>query len=293
MIFLEKEIVNLFIDVDNFCKVFIPRWNKYLISHGEKKRYKDRKNTLVESEIITLYVLYQISGFKDFKRFYSYYSKELKSYFPNIPSYKRMFVLQRKVMIPLLAYAQYNKGKETGVYYVDSTPIPVCKNQRIRRHKTFKGIAKRGKSSMGWFYGFKLHLVINNGGEIVSFQITKGNVFDNVPLLELVRNIKLGGKLFRDKGYLCKEEVKNRLKEKHNIVLMTKSRKNMKNKQYDTLSEEDKKLLSKRNLVETTIGEIKRIGNILTTRIKNVYNYFINILSNIVAYQIMVKFGMG
>jgi hypothetical protein len=114
-------------------------------------------------------------------------------------------------------------------------------------------MAKRGKSSMGWFYGFKLHLLINHLGEIVSFQITKGNVFDNVPILDLVKNITLGGKLFGDKGYLYKEEIKQKLKEKNNITIITKARRNMKNKQYDTLNEEDKKLLSKRNLIETTI----------------------------------------
>jgi hypothetical protein len=73
----------------------------------------------------------------------------------------------------------HKRGKETGIYYIDSTPLPVCKNQRIHRHRTFKGVAERGYSSMGWFYGFKLHLVANNNGEIMNFQISKGNTFDN------------------------------------------------------------------------------------------------------------------
>jgi hypothetical protein len=109
---------------------------------------------------------------------------------------------EQKVIVPLLAFIQYKKGKETGIYYIDSTPLPVCKNQRIHRHKTFKNIAKRDMSSMGWFYGFKLHLIINNLGELMNFKVTKGNVFDNTPILDLISKIKLGGKLFGYKGYL-------------------------------------------------------------------------------------------
>jgi hypothetical protein len=290
MIFTESEIVKLFVEIDDFCKVFVPLWNKYLITNREKK-YKDRIDTLSNSEIMTLCILYQISGYKDFKRFYHNLLPFLRDYFPNIPSYRRIFVLQRKIPILLLAFIQQQKGRETQIYYIDSTSLPVCKNQRIHRHKTFKSIAKRGVSSMGWFYGFKLHLIINDLGELINFKITKGNVFDNVPILELVSKIKLGGKLFGDKGYLCKEEVRNKLKDKYNIELITKSRKNMKNKQYNTLSEEDKKLLNKRGLIETVIGEMKRLTNIVTSKIKNVFNYLVNIFSSIATYQIKIKMG--
>jgi hypothetical protein len=190
-----------------------------------------------------LYVLYQASGYKDFKRFYYNFIREiLIQYFPNIPSYKRLFVLQRKIIIPLLAYIQYHKGKETRVYYIDSTPLPVCKNQRIYRHRTFKGTAERGMCSMGWFYGFKRHLVINDYGEIISFKITKGNVFDNKPILDLVKNLRIGGKLFGDKGYLCKEAVRKELQEERNITLITKRRRNVKNKQWNRLDKEEGKV---------------------------------------------------
>lgn len=106
---------------------------------------------------------------------------------------------------------------------------------------------------MGCFYGFKLHLIINNKGELMNFKLTKGNVFDNRVIEDLIRYNKKESKLFGDKGYICKEELKNKLKDNYNINLITKSRRNMKNKQYNTLSEEDKKLLKKRNLIETVI----------------------------------------
>lgn len=279
----ELTIINIFFQIDEFCKVFIPVWNKYLIDNN-KKHYKSRVDTLSESELITIEILYQLSGYKNFKEFYNntlYFI--LKSYFPNIPSYKRLISLKYKIMVPLLFYLQYNKGKETGIYYIDSTSLPVCKNQRINNHKTFKDLANRGKTSMGWFYGFKLHLIINNKKEIMNIKITKGNVFDNKVIDDLAKNLK--GKLFGDRGYLSKKEKLKEL-EKKEIILITKSRKNMKIKQEDNLSEEDKTLLSKRNIIETVIGEIKRLTNICTTRIKNVYNYFVNILSSVCAYQL-------
>lgn len=283
MVTNELIIINIFFQIDEFCKVFIPYWNKYLIDNN-KKHYKSRVDTLSESELITIEILYQLSGYKNFKEFYNntlYFI--LKLYFPNIPSYKRLISLKYKIMVPLLFYLQYNKGKETGIYYIDSTSLPVCKNQRINNHKTFKDLANRGKTSMGWFYGFKLHLIINDKKEIMNIKITKGNVFDNQVIDDLAKNLK--GKLFGDRGYLSKKEKLKEL-EKKEIILITKSRKNMKIKQEDNLSEEDKTLLSKRNIIETVIGEIKRLTNICTTRIKNVYNYFVNILSSICAYQL-------
>ena len=279
----ELTIINIFFQIDEFCKVFIPVWNKYMID-SNKKHYKSRIDTLSESELITIEILYQLSNYKNFKEFYNntlYFI--LKSYFPNIPSYKRLISLKYKIMVPLLFYLQYNKGKETGIYYIDSTSLPVCKNQRINNHKTFKDLANRGKTSMGWFYGFKLHLIINDKKEIMNIKITKGNVFDNQVIDDLAKNLK--GKLFGDRGYLSKEEKLKEL-EKKEIILITKSRKNMKIKQEDNLLEEDKILLSKRNIIETVIGEIKRLTNICNTRIKNVYNYFVNILSSVCAYQL-------
>ena len=145
---------------------------------------------------------------------------------------------------------------------------------------------------MGWFYGFKVHFVINDKGEIVSFVITKGNVHDIEPMVELTERLKdKEGKLIGDRGYICGEEKQNKLKNKCNMELITKSRKNMKIKQYNTLSEEDKKLLRRRGIIETVIGEIKRLTNITTTRIKSVTNYFINIISSILAYQLKIEMG--
>jgi hypothetical protein len=74
------------------------------------------------------------------------------------------------------------RGQQTGLAFVDSTPIAVCHNKRIGHHKTFAGLARRGKSTTGWCYGFKLHLVINDQGEVLAFCLIPGKVDDREPV---------------------------------------------------------------------------------------------------------------
>ena len=277
MIHNEIQIINIFCEIDDFCKKFLPYWKKHLISN--KKR--NRESVLSISEIMTIMVLYQSSKYKDFKTFYeTIINYFLKKYFKKTLSYNRFLTIEKKALIPLLAFLQYKKGKKTGIYYVDSTPLSVCKNQRIKRHKTFKGVAERGKSSMGWFYGFKLHLIINSQGEIISFKITKGNVNDIKPVKDMAKG--LSGKMFGDRGYIS-QELKEKLK-KEKLDFITKIRQNMKKKAKYKISNHDKFLLSKRGIVETVIGQIKDMTNICTTKIKNKFNYFVNLFSALVFY---------
>jgi hemin uptake protein HemP len=97
-------------------------------------------------------------------------------------------------------------GEPTGVYFADSTKLAVCPNRRIHRHKVFEGLAARGKTSMGWFYGLKLHFVINHKGQIVALKITRGNRADSTVLDEMTKH--LAGKLYADKGYIGQELFK-------------------------------------------------------------------------------------
>ena len=141
-------------------------------------------------------------------------------------------------------------GRKTGIYYIDSTPLPVCHNLRINRHKTFQGLVEKGKSSTGWFFGFKLHLVFNNQWEIVAMKLTPGNVHDTKPVPELTRDLM--GKIFGDKGYLGKKLVHQLLE--RGLHLMTRVRKNMKSL---PMAIHDKMLLNARGMAETIIGHIK------------------------------------
>ena len=297
MITLENIMINIFVEVDDFYKTIIPSMDEYIAEYNHnnngKRVYRIRKDTLSESEIITILILYQLSSCKNLKKFYMEYNGILKTYFPKLPCYNRFLMLERKITHLLPSFISHLFGEETGIYYIDSTPLAVCRNQRIHKHKTFRDLAERGKSSIGWFYGFKLHLIINNEGELMNFKLTKGNVFDNRVIEDLVKYNRKESKLFGDKGYICKEEVKNKLRDKYNMELITKSRRNMKHRQYDTLSEENKRFLRKRNLVETVIGEIKRLTNITATKIKNVFNYFVNIFSSILTYQLKIRMKLG
>jgi hypothetical protein len=113
------------------------------------------------------------------------------------------------------------KGACTGLSIADATPLAVCHNLRIQRHSVFKGVAQRGKSSTGWFYGFKLHAVINHRGELLAIKLTPANVDDRKGLLAIASN--LFGKLYADKGYIGKEFAQ-KMKDK-GVDIVTRVRK--------------------------------------------------------------------
>lgn len=167
---------------------------------------------------------------------------------------------------------------------MDSTTLKVCKNQRIHNHKVFKGIAERGKSSMGWFYGFKLHLVCNEKGELLSFYLTKGNVDDRNPKHIKKLTEELFGKLLADKGYLSRALWEMLFAD--GIQLFTKLRKNMKGHIMDI---KDKILLRKRAIIETINDELKNLCQVEHTRHRSVNNFIINILGTLSAYSFFPK----
>jgi transposase len=181
------------------------------------------------------------------------------------------------VLIALCAYVQSKKGATTGISFIDSTSIKVCHNIRIKRNKVFAGLAKRGKSSMGWFFGFKLHLVVNDQGEILSFFITAGNVSDRDPVKHLTKNLM--GKLFGDKGYLSKKLFEDLFQ--RGLQLITNIRKNMKNKFVPLM---DKMLLRKRFIIETINDQLKNISQIEHSRHRSVTNFMVNLLAGLAAY---------
>ena len=163
--------------------------------------------------------------------------------------------LEKEVLLPMTIFIKKVLLRTcTGISFVDSTPLRVCRNQRILIHKTFEGLAERGKCSMGWFFGFKLHLIINDKGEILNFMFTPGNVDDREPLKQgkFVENIK--GKLCADKGYIGQALFENLFL--NGIQLVTKVKNNMKN---SLMSIADKILLRKRALIETVNDELKNI----------------------------------
>lgn len=274
-------LTRLFCDTDDFCKGFIADWEKNQIEDETKKRR--RKSRLSHSEIMTIVVYYHQSGYKTFKWFYERsICKNRKPEFPNLVSYNRFIELLPDVLIPLTLFMKTRCRKGRGVAFIDSTPLRVCDNLRIPRHKTFQGEAQRGKSSTGWFYGFKLHLLIDDNGEILSFQITRGNVDDRTPVPMLLKDFI--GKVFGDRGYISAELTERLTAE--NVELITTLRKNMKPR---VLADFDKLLLRKRNLIETVNDQLKNTFDLEHSRHRSLTNYMINVVASLVAYSYQEK----
>ena len=271
-----NKLVEIFCDVDDFCRVFIPEFEKQLISDGSQKRKRSGRMTM--SEIMTIIIAFHMSNHRDFKNYYiGFISKFYRSHFPNLLSYTRFLEVMPRAIVPLSSYFSTLKGEPTGIEFIDSTSIKVCHNLRIPRHKTFGGIAERGKGTMGWFYGFKLHLVTNFKGEIVDAKLTTGNVHDTKPVPEITK--KLSGKLYADKGYISKK-LSEKLKGE-GVDLITTVRRNMKAK---ALSLWDRAMLSRRFIIETINDQLKNISQIEHSRHRSPNGFMLNMLAGLVAY---------
>jgi hypothetical protein len=274
-------LTRLFCDADDFCQWFIAEWEKTLIEDGSKKR--NRKRSLSQSEIITIIVYYHQSGYKTFKWFYEkYVCKRMQQEFPKLVSYNRFIELLPDVLIPLTFFMQSRCGKGDGIAFIDSTPLRVCNNLRIPRHKTFKEEAGRSKSSTGWFYGFKLHLLVDDCGNILSFRITRGNVDDRTPVPSMLKNFI--GKVFGDRGYVSKKLTD--LLALDEVEFITTLKKNMKPR---VLAAFDKLLLRKRSIIETINDQLKNIFDLEHSRHRSLTNYMLNIVACLVAYSYQEK----
>lgn len=237
-----------------------------------------KKTKLHPSEIMTIVIEFHRSNYRTFKHFYkNHVLKNLTWAFRHLVSYNRFVELKPSILIPLSFYLQTRKGNNTGIAFIDSTSIAVCNNKRIHSNRVFKEIAERGKNSMGWFYGFKLHLIINDKGELLSFKITPANVDDREPVPDMSKNVL--GKLFGDRGYISKKLCE--LLFGNGVQLITKIKKNMVNKLMPFM---DKILLRKRALIETVNDQLKNISQIEHTRHRSVVNFMVNCIAALVAY---------
>ncbi len=280
------DITTLFVIVDDFCKVFDRIIKEKMVEQGQGIKLRNRAYTMTDSEVITILVLFHLAGYRCLKHFYTQYvQKHLTSEFPNTVSYNRFVELSQKAIIPMALFLNtLMEDKCTGISFIDSTPVRVCKNQRIHSHKVFKGTAERGHCSLGYFFGFKLHIIINDKGELLNYSLTKANKHDADTNL-IKRLVKdLFGKLFGDKGYLSKHLFETLFQQ--GIHVITKIRRNMKN---CLMSLKDKVLLRKRALVECVHDELKNICQIEHSRHRSINNFVANILSGLIAYCFLPK----
>lgn len=274
------KLVEIFVSVDDFLINFSPVLQKYLV--GEDKWSKRAMN---KSEVMTILIYFHLSGFRNFKTYYNVAIKGFfRNYFRTIYPYEHFVSLQSSLSLELYAYLNVcclSTCSEAN--YIDSTTLKVCHIKRAKAHKVFKGLAGKGKNSMGFFFGFKLHLICNQKGEIVRILLTSGNKADNNEkvLTELLADLQ--GNFYGDKGYIT--QLKPYLQEK-NIKLITKIRKNMKP---EKLSQAEKYYLNKRGLIEAVIDLLKNVCQIEHTRHRSPKNFLVNLWSGIIAYKFLDK----
>jgi hypothetical protein len=278
---MNNSILPLFADLDDFCQSFEPLYEtQQLISATARRK---RQSALSLSEIMTITVWFQQSGYRTFKDYFrKEVSKHLRDEFPNLVSYNRFVELMPQALVPLCYYLQTRKGHSVGVAFIDSLPIAVCHNRRIPSHKVFAHVAERGKSSVDWFYGFKLHLIVNDQGELLACQLTPGNVDDRKPVAKLARG--LYGKLFGDRGYIS--QALQEVLSQQGLQLITKIKKNMKQR---LLTVWDQLLLRKRALIETINDQLKNICQIEHSRHRSTANFLVNVIAALIAYTYKEK----
>lgn len=281
----EAKIIEIFCSVDDFCKVFEQEIHKHRICESNTKK-RNKPCSLSDSEVITILVYFHLKHYRDLKHFYQEYVQvHLKSDFPHLVSYNRFVELMKKAFIPMVLFLKIKcLGKCTGISIIDSTPLKVCHIKREYSHKTFKELAQKGKSSTGWFFGFKLHLIVNDKGELLDFVLSPANIDDRIPLKEgnILKNIY--GKLFADRGYISQTLFEQLFID--GIHLITKIRKNMKNALMDI---KDKIVLRKRALIETINDQLKNICQIEHTRHRSFHNFCNNLIAGLIAYQYFPK----
>ncbi len=280
------KITEIFCSVDDFCKEIDLTMEGHLLGIESPKKQRNRKFIMSDSEVITILIIFHLMRYRDFKHFYiNHVQKHLKSEFPETVSYNRFVELQRKAFLPMCVFLKTCcLGSCTGISFIDSTPIRACHIKRERQNKVFKNLAIKGQCSIGWFFGFKLHIVINDKGEIIDFLFTQANTDDRQPLKDKNFHKKLFGKLFGDKGYISQSLFDEMFID--GIHLITKPRKNMKN---SLMHIQDKVLLRKRALIESVNDELKNTCQIEHTRHRSVDNFLANIISGLIAYSFLPK----
>jgi hypothetical protein len=265
-----SRLIAMFCDIDDFCKRFEPLYHRHLLQSGQRSR--TRRTALALSEILTLLIYFHCSHYRTFKHYYTEYVElHLRPYFPTLVSYNRFVELMPRALVPLTCCLRTRKGPCTGIAFVDSTPLAVCHNRRIRAQRVFAGWATRGKTSMGWFYGFKLPLVVNDEGDLLARCLTPGHIDDRRPVPQLMAG--LFGQLFGDRGYISQPLHDALLA--HGLELLTKIRKNMQNR---LMRLWDKRLL-----------QLKNISQIEHTRHRSGTGFMVNLVAGLVAYTYQPK----
>ncbi len=249
-------ILELYCSVDDFGQTFPPQWEPHVLASAQRQR-RQRATALHPSELMTIMLAFHQSPYRTFKTYYTeHVLQQWWGSSPHLVSYPRLVALLPTILVLLTAEQRTQLGSCTGISFLDSTALHVCHNARISQHRVFASRAKLGKTSVGWFFGFRLHLVVNDRGELLAFCLRPGNFDDLRPVPKLLAYVRRRfGKLFADRSSISQPLAEQLLIE-HGIQLITKMRKNMRNRLLDV---SDKLLLRKRAIIETIDDQLKNI----------------------------------
>lgn len=270
-------VLEWFCDVDDFMLSFEQQLKASQLAESQQRQ---RAGQLCPSEIMTILIHFHQSHYRTFKAYYTEHVQVyLTSEFPHLVSYTRFVALIPTMLLPLLVYLQSRcYGVCTGISFIDSTSLEVCDPKRIHQHRVFALDAKRGKSSMGWFFGFKLHLAVNDRGDLLACCLTPGNVDDRAPVPQMVGRLR--GKLIGDRGYISAPLTA--LLFEQGLHLITRLRKNMKNR---LMHLSDRLLVRKRAIIESIIDQLKNISQIEHSRHRSPTNFVIHLIAGLAAYS--------
>jgi transposase len=276
---MRKDITDLFCFVDDFAQAMQKGIASYLLSQSQSTQKPTRTPELSDSEIMTIVLMFQESPCRNFKYFYNSYLQLYRQDFPKITSYERFVALMPRILFlaVILLHTLFLPGKRLG--YIDATSLAVCHPKRIKRNKVFKGLAALGKTTKGWFFGFKLHIIVDEKGNLLRVKLTSGNVDDRAVVEGMTQGMT--GLLFGDKGYIDKKLFLSLYK--RGLKLVTGIRKNMTN---ILMPWNEKILLRKRSLIETVFDYLKNKLQLEHTRHRSPWNMFVHLISTLIIYQL-------
>jgi len=280
------EITEIFFLCDDFTKEFDKSYKKHILQQDNVKKTRNKPCRLSHSEVMTILISFHLGGYRNLKHYYLFYvSQHMNKEFPRLVSYNRFVELQQQVAFQLVLFLKLCRmGECTGISFIDSTTVKVCHIKREKQNKVFFGSATKGKSTIGWFFGFKLHIIINDKGEILSFVITQGNVDDREPLYSESFIKSVFGKLYADRGYIS--QTLRDILFVDGIHFVTKLRNNMKGGEMPL---QDRIILRKRAVIESVNDELKNICQIEHTRHRSFTNFITNLIAGLLAYSFLPK----
>lgn len=278
----EDKVTEIFCIADDFCKEFEQEIAKNAVKPGPGARKRRRKRKMSDAKIITILICFHYNTFRNFKHYYLHcVCGSWSSLFPETFSYNRFVEVMPRCFVALAMFLNLACfGECTGITFADSTCIPVAHVRRERSLKVFRGLACKGKSTMGWYVGFKLHLVCNERGEILDFVLTKANVDDREPEVIDALTDRIFGKLYADKGYIS-QTLFGRLWDR-GVHIVTTVRSNMKPR---IMPLQDRIMLRKRSVIESVNDMLKNVAQIVHSRHRSVHNFIMNLLAAMAAYS--------